>query len=536
MENIEQNITQEFIFSEIIRCKTDPIYFIKTYLKILHPMKGIIPLDLFDFQEDCIIKFVKNRFVIVLKSRQIGLSTISSAYATWLAIFHNSKYILILANKGKVATNLTSMCRTYVKNLPEWLRPKILIDNRQSLEFANNSKIEATNTTPDAARSSALSLLIVDEAAQIKGIEDVWTSARPTLATGGASIVLSTPLGVGNWYHKMWMKAETGVSDDGFATFSPIRLPWWVHPDRDQAWRDRELADLGLMKFSQEYDCSFEKSGNTVIDFETINFYEKNQIREPIEKTGFDHNLWIWEKPRTDLTYIISGDVARGDGSDYCAAHVVSVENMEQVAEYKGKITPDIFAYLLESLGKKYNNALIACENNSMGWATVQKLLDLNYNKIYYSQKMGGVEFINNTDWSKDLQMRIPGFSTTLKTRPLLINVFEESLRTKAFIFHSQRLLDEIKVFIYNEKGKAEALMGYNDDLIMSCGIGLFVRNTTMKLGNITKMGINMIIDNLGSDRVEDTTLSAFMVNVNESKHNPHLSADGSIDYRQFLF
>lgn len=530
----QKNITQEFVINEIIKCRRDPIYFIKTYLKILHPIKGVIPLLLYDFQEDSIVKFIKNRFVIILKSRQLGLSTISSAYAVWLALFNNSKNILILANKGKVATNLISMCRTYIKYLPEWLKPEVLVDNRQSLEFGNDSKIEATNTTPDAARSSALSLLIIDEAAQIKSIDEVWTSARPTLATGGAAIILSTPLGVGNWYHQMWIKAEQGIADDGFVTFSPIRLPWWLHPDRDQAWAQKELNDLGSTRFAQEYDCSFEKSGNTVIDYDTIYFYEKNQVRDPKERIGFDKNLWIWENPKQDKNYIISGDVARGDGSDYCAAHVICVEDLEQVAEYKGKITPDIFAYLLESLGKKYNTAIIACENNSIGWATVQKLLDLNYPKIYYSQKVGGVEYINNSDWDKDTNLRIPGFATTVRTRPLIVNVFEECLRTKTFIFHSQRLLDEIKVLIYNEKGKPEALEGYNDDLIISCGIGLYVRNTSMKLGTITQTGINTMINSLNVENSSSAMITALSLNTNNEKKNPYI-IDGN-DYRYLLF
>jgi hypothetical protein len=529
-------ITQEYIIKEIISCKKSPIYFIKTYLKILHPIKGIIPLELYDFQEDCIISFVKNREVIVLKSRQIGLSTISTAFCVWLAIFANSKNILLLSNKGKTATNLVSMCKVYIENLPEWLKPNILVNNRQSIEFQNGSKISASTTTDDAGRSEALSLLIIDEAAIISNMETIWTSIKPTLSTGGKLIILSTPLGTGTWYHKKWVEAESGITQEGNkSSLFPVRLPWFVHPERNNEWRDYQKSTMSLKQWAQEFDCSFEKSGNTVIDFDTIDFYEKNQVKDPIEKIGFDHNLWVWTQPQPNFNYIISGDVARGDGGDFCAAHVICVETMEQVAEYKGKITPDIFAYLLESLGKKYNTALIACENNSMGWATVQKLLDLDYQKLYYSQK-ANVEFIKNTDWEKNLTDKIAGFSTTLKTRPLLINVFEECLRTKSFIFHSQRLLDEIKVFIYNEKGKAEALKGYNDDLIMSCGIALFVRNTTMKLGNITKAGVNLMINSLDSITVEDSTLSSLMVNISDNRKNPHLSADGTIDFRQFLW
>ncbi len=533
-----KNITQQFIIEEILRCKADPIYYIKEYLYILHPIKGIIKLDLYDFQKDCIVKFVKNRFVIVLKSRQIGLSTIVCAYALWLCSFHNSKTVLILANKGEVATELISKCKTFIKYVPDWLKPKLIVENRQSLEFANGSRIKATNTTEDAGRTFAISLLICDEAAMIKTIGETWSAVRPTLATGGAAIILSTPKGVGNWFHKMWVKAETGLSDDGVVSFSPIKLPWWVHPERNQQWADNELADLGQVKFAQEYACDFSKSGNTVVDFETLDWYEKDSrlIKEPIAKEGFDRNLWIWKNPEQDKNYIISGDVARGDGSDFCAAHVICLEDYEQVAEYKGKISPDIFAYLLMSLGKKYNNALIACENNSIGWATIQKMLDENYPKLYYSQKMGGVEFINNSDWDKDVNGRIPGFSTTPRTRPLLINVFEESLRKRAFMMHSQRLLDEAKVLIYNEKGKPEALEGYNDDLIMSCAIGMYVRNTSMKLGTITQTSINMMISNIESHSITSEVLASLALNNFNEKVNPYFDKKHNIDYRYLLW
>ena len=259
-------MTQKEIIETIIKCRKDPIYFIITFLKILHPIRGIIPLDLFEFQKNVIIKFVKNQFVIVLKSRQIGLSTICAAYAVWLCSFFNSKTVLILANKGEVATEMISKCKTFIKYVPDWLRPKITVENRQSLEFANGSRIKASNTTEDAGRTFAGSLLIIDEAAMIKGLDDVWTASRPILATGGSAIILSTPKGTGNFFHKKWVQAESGQSEDGIANFVPIKLPWWVHPERDEEWKRRELADLGQTRFAQEYDCVGYETDITIMD------------------------------------------------------------------------------------------------------------------------------------------------------------------------------------------------------------------------------------------------------------------------------
>lgn len=186
-------LSKEEILKEIVECRTNPIHYLEQYGRVRHPIRGIVPFKLYDFQKDVVIKVVNNRFVIIAKGRQLGLSTLLSGYSVWLASFFNSKQILILANKGDVATNFISKCKIFIKYIPEYMRPKILVNNRQSIELENGSVIKASTTTVDAARSEALSLLIVDEAAMIRPINEVWTAARPTLSTGGAAVIISTP-------------------------------------------------------------------------------------------------------------------------------------------------------------------------------------------------------------------------------------------------------------------------------------------------------------------------------------------------------
>ena len=191
---------------------------------IQHPIKGKIPFDLYDFQEKTVNEFQDNRFNIILKARQLGISTITAGYSLWMMTFHSDKNILVIATKQDVAKNLVTKIRVMHANLPSWLIQECVEDNILNLRYKNGSQVKAVSSGPEAARSEALSLLILDEAAFIDKIDEIWTAAQQTLATGGDSIVLSTPNGVGNWFHKQWMGAEDGTNEFNTITVSYTHL------------------------------------------------------------------------------------------------------------------------------------------------------------------------------------------------------------------------------------------------------------------------------------------------------------------------
>ena len=187
---------KEIIKQEYIKCATDPIHFFRKYCYITHPVKGRVLFHLYPFQGDTLQEIRDNRFTIINKSRQLGISTISAGYATLLMLFHRDKNILVIATTQDVAKNLVTKVRFMYDNLPSWLKVPAAEDNKLSLRLKNGSQIKAVSATETAGRSEALSLLIIDEAAFIKGIEEIWLSAQSTLSTGGGAIVLSTPNGV----------------------------------------------------------------------------------------------------------------------------------------------------------------------------------------------------------------------------------------------------------------------------------------------------------------------------------------------------
>tara|TARA_Y100000593_G_C4320082_1_gene343303 strand:+ start:4040 stop:5620 length:1581 start_codon:yes stop_codon:yes gene_type:complete len=486
--NIKDIVRQEYL-----KCAKDPSYFMKKYCVVQHPMRGKVPFHLYEFQDKTLKMFVEDKHLIILKSRQLGLSTLSAGYSLWLMTFHTDKNILVIATKQETAKNLVTKVRVMHKELPSWLKSKCVEDNKLSLKYENGSQIKAVSSNTDSARSEALSLLLIDEAAFIDKVDEIWTSAQQTLATGGKAIILSTPNGIGNLFHKLWTEAENGSELWNFA-----RLPWNLHPERDEDWRVRQDELLGPKMAAQECDCDFVSSGDTVIDGKLLEWYQETFVKEPVEKRGFDGNIWIWEQADYNKSYIVSADTARGDGQDYSAIQVIDIDSMNQVAEYKGHIPTKEFGNLCVQMATEYNDALLIMENASIGWAAIQQVIDRDYKNLFYSSTdlkyVDTENQIRNRYRSQDKNM-VAGFSTTMRTRPLIIAKLEEYFREKSVTVRSKRLIDELFVFIY-KNNKAQAMDGYNDDLTLALSIGLWVRDTALRLRGEQDMLVKKSLQN----------------------------------------
>lgn len=466
------NLTKEEIRQEILRCAKDPLYFINNYCQIAHPTKGTMPFKMFKYQKACLRDFVDHRFNIILKARQLGMSTLVAAYSAWMCNFHREKEILILATKLSTATNLVKKTKYMLRRIPDWLKiSKFEIDNRTSFQLDNGSQMKASASSEDAGRSDALSLLVLDEAAHIERIEQIWTSVYSTLSTGGDCIALSSPKGVGSWFHQTYTEAEEGKND-----FNPIRLFWDVHPERDEEWFKSETKNMTPRQIAQELLCSFEMSGENVFDGKDLEFLEECNL-PPKWRTGFDRNLWVWKKFDPEKAYLLSADVSRGDGKDYSVLLVVEITTMEIVAEYQGKPTPDVFSSLINEVGKEYGQCMVVVENNSVGFTVLTKLIDANYPNLYYSIKSTS-EYIEQ-HMAEGRTGTVPGFTTSQRTRPLIIAKLEEYVRNRLITIRSKRMTNEMRTFIWNN-GRPEAMRRYNDDLIMSCAIACWVRDTAL--------------------------------------------------------
>lgn len=487
MSDLKKVIRQEYL-----KCAQDPVHFMRKYCYIQHPQRGRIQFNLYPFQEKVLTLFQKHDYTTILKSRQLGISTLAAGHSLWLMTFHKDRNVLALATTQATARNLVTKVQFMWENLPSWLKVDSAENNKLSLRLTNGSKIQAKSSNADAARSEAVSLLIIDEAAFIDNIAETWASAQQTLATGGGAIVLSTPYGTGNWFHQTWVKAEAGEND-----FLPIKLPWYVHPERDQTWRDAQDNLLGDPRLAaQECDCDFSTSGDIVFYNEYLEYYEKSFIKDPLERRGADQNLWVWENADYSRSYMVLADVARGDGKDFSTCHVMDIETNTQVAEYKGQIGTKEFGHLLVGLATEYNEALLVIENANIGWATIQIAIDRNYSNLYYSQRGGESNADSYFDRYMDTSKMVAGFTMSSRTRPMVIGKFQEYIGDKGVTIHSKRLIEEMKVFIW-KNGRAEAQIGYNDDLVMAFGMGMYVRDTALKFKqrglDVTRNALNNI-------------------------------------------
>ena len=507
-QNIKKIIAQEYI-----KCAKDPAYFMRKYCYIQHHTRGRILFALYPFQEKVLHLFRDNQYLVTLKSRQLGISTLASAYSLWLMLFHKDKNVLALATTQATARNLVSKTMFMYDQLPKWLRLTAVEKNKLSLRLKNGSKITAKSSNADAARSEAVSLLLIDEAAFIENIEDTFTAAQQTLATGGQCMALSTPNGIGNWFHMTWEKAESGEN-----SFLPIKLPWTVHPERDQSWRDQQDQDLGPRMAGQECDCDFLASGDTVFEPDDMSYYEQTYQKDPLERRGVDGNLWIWEGVDYRKSYMIVADVARGDATDYSAFHIFDIEECTQVGEYKGKLSPKDFGNMLVGIASEYNEALLVVENANIGWATIEQIMEREYRNLYYSAT-SQMETVESYMTKYERDKLVPGFTMSARTRPLVIAKMIEYIREHSVTIQSKRLMSEMRVFVW-KNGKAQAQVRYNDDLLIACATALYVRDTALRL---RQQGIDLARAQLSSFNNLNAQNKAIMTNVGSQQNNPYL-------------
>jgi hypothetical protein len=216
---------------EIIRRSQQSVsWFLTNFGRLKHPSAGVLPFEPFTYQKHAIQCFRKHRLNVFRKCRQSGISKISGAFATWFAMFHPHKTILIVSRRNEDAMGFLRDHVVFLyEHLPPWMKEvwKPIKQNEHEIIFPNGSRIQSLTSHPEVLRSNASSLNIIDESAFINGMDTMWAAGWPTLQHGGNVIVISTTNGIGNWYWSTWTDAEAGVNG-----FNPIMVNWW-----DMDWK-----------------------------------------------------------------------------------------------------------------------------------------------------------------------------------------------------------------------------------------------------------------------------------------------------------
>ena len=445
---------------EFLKCKDDPVYFAKKYIKIVSLDEGLVPFDLYPFQEKLVRNFHENRFNICKMPRQTGKSTTVVSYLLHYAIFNDSINIGILANKAKIAMDLLGRLQTAYENLPKWMQQGIIAWNKGSLELDNGSKILAASTSASAVRGMSFNILFLDEFAFVPNhvADDFFASVYPTISSGTSTkvIIVSTPRGM-NHFYRMWHDAERGING-----YIPTDVHWNEVPGRDEHWKAQTIANTSEQQFKVEFECEFLGSVNTLIAPSKL----RNLIYDaPIKKNA---GLDIYEEAKPEHNYMMTVDVARGLGNDYSAFIVFDITEFpyKVVAKYRNnEIKPMLFPNIVHNVAKGYNNSFLLVEVNDIGDQVASILqYDLEYENLLMASMRGRAGQIVGQGFSgKKTQLGVKMSKTVKKVGALNLKTMIESDK---LLFKDYDILSELTTFI-SKSNSFEAEEGSNDDLAM---------------------------------------------------------------------
>jgi hypothetical protein len=453
------NYTKEQI-DEIVKCANDPIYFIMTYVKVISLDKGMIPFELYDFQQELINLIHGNRFVIGKMARQSGKSTTVVAYFLWYILFNEYVNIAILANKADTARELLGKVKEAYEYLPIWLQQGIQTWNKGSIEIENGSRIKATATSASAIRGQSMNIIFLDEFAHIHNnlAEEFYTSVYPVISSGKTTklFIVSTPKGM-NLFHKLWVEAENGKSN-----FKTFEAHWTAVPGRDDAWKAQTIANTSEEQFDQEFDCSFIGSTGTLIN--------PKKLRTLVTKTpeSVPNGVDVYERPIDGHKYVITLDSAEGKGQDY---HALSVFDVTQIPyKHVCKFRNRNMAYLelpslVYTLAKNYNNAHILVEVQSTGQQVVDLIhYDLEYENIIHVVNKGKAGQVVASGYQKNPQRGVKASKATKKIGCLNL---KSLIETDKLIIHDHDTIAELTTFVTDDQ-TYNAEPGCHDDMVMT--------------------------------------------------------------------
>lgn len=449
---------------------------------------GRQPLVLRDAQLDTLRAIVESRKTVILKARQVGFSTLFAAFCLWAAMAGADRNIYMLSKGQKESRALLSKARYGYRNLPEWVQeraPKLLDRTLEKMTFANDSFLLSGPSASDPIRGETAWLVIVDEWASIPDQEGAWAAIEPTADVAGRIVGLSTAKGAGDFFHQLWVGAETQSNG-----FRPVFHSWRAVPERDDEWYRLKKAENPVWFVAQEYpdnpEEAFIGSGNPFFDLDIIRGWK------PKKPVGFFRTymegdnpmvvddprgeLQIWEHPRQGVPYVIGADVAAGyEHGDWSVFYVMDSTTMKIVAMFRGKPHPDGYASeVLRPTGLYYNQALICPEVNNMGSTVMSTLMRLEYPNLFRRRsKLKRRETI----------METMGWMTLSNNKHDICNGVDQWMRSGGRALDDVTIA-ELKTFVRDQKGNHITLHGSpHDDTVMALAITVMASRYAVDTG-----------------------------------------------------
>jgi hypothetical protein len=457
--NVAVEFTEENVL-EFVKCKSDPVYFAKNYIKIVSLDHGEIPFKMYPFQEKLINNFHENRFNICRMPRQTGKSTTCVSYLLHYAVFNDNVNIAILANKASTAQDLLSRLQFAYEKLPKWMQQGIVSWNKRSLELENGSKIIAASTSASAVRGGSYNVIFLDEFAFIPNhiADEFFASVYPTISSGKSTkvLIVSTPKGM-NHFYRIWHDAERGKNE-----YIPTDVHWSEVPGRDDKWKAQTIANTSEQQFKVEFECEFLGSVDTLVSAAKLRalVYE-----DPIKSNA---GLDIYEEPQKDHNYVVTVDVARGVEKDYSAFTICDTTSFPYrlVAKYRdNQIKPMLFPSIIKDLAMAYNKAYILVEVNDIGEQVGQILhMDLEYDNVLMCTMRGRAGQLVGQGFSgKKSQMGVKMSKNVKKIGCMNLKTLIEGDKLDIRDYDT---ISELTTFI-QKSNSFEAEDGCNDDLAM---------------------------------------------------------------------
>ena len=490
---IELSQTEEQV-AEILKCTEDPVYFIRTYVKIVNVDHGLVPFDMWNFQEDMVRDFHSNRFCIAKMPRQVGKTTTTVGYMLWCVLFQEEYTVGILANKGQLAQDILGKIQKAYEYLPIWLQQGIITWNKRSLELENGSKIFAYATSAAGVRGGTYNLIFLDEFAFVPHnmATEFFTSTYPVISSGKTSkvIIVSTPNGL-NLFYKMWKDATEGRSN-----YKTLEVHWSQVPGRDFVWKEETIRNTSEEQFRQEFETEFIGSTATLISGSKL---KTLAYSNPVES---QEGLDVFIRPQPGRMYIACVDPSEGVEQDYSTINVLDVTDSPyvQVAKYRSNKIPLLFLpTIIYSLAKKYNEAFVLIETNSIGKQVVDIMhYDLEYENIYKVEH----HHIKGQSISGGFKRAASfGVRTTKSVKKIGCANLKTLVENDKLIVHDFDTIAEMNTFSrYLDTYRAEE--GNNDDLVM--GLVLFAwlvaqsyfrESTNIDVRKIMLEENNMLVD-----------------------------------------
>jgi hypothetical protein len=470
---VQLNYTEEQL-KEYVKCANDPVYFCKKYVKVKTLDKGVMPFELYDYQERFVRTIHENRFSISKWPRQSGKSTSVIGYICHYVTFNQSVSVAILANKLKTAKDeLFAKLQLAYENLPQFLQQGVVEWNKTSFKLENGSRVICDATSSSAIRGGSFNLLLLDEYAFLPShvAEEFYSSTYPTISAGTTTklIIVSTPNGM-NHFHKLWIDANRPEGHKLKNKFVPIEVSWRDvpitpgGPRRDDAWAAEQIANTSEEQFQQEYGCSFLGSSNTLISSTKLNILAPEEFLSE-DKEG----IRTFREPNKDDVYFLMADVSRGQGSDYSAITVIngSKTPYEIVATYKNNtVSPFHFPTIIKTIAEKYNNAYVLVETNDIGGQVANILYnDLEYENLLMTVIKGRKGQMLSQGFASNRSEF--GLRTTAQTKKLGCSILKRLIEEDKILLNDDRIIQELMTFV-SKSNTFKADDGHNDDLVMT--------------------------------------------------------------------